>query len=394
MMTFTHSRMRGFSLVELMVSVVIGMLALLFATRLMTGAERDKQAAVGGSDSMQNGMLAMFSISNDAAQAGFGLNDPIISGCDTIMSDTEGFALATAQRNGATVRPLAAAIIESGGANPDRITLYSGSSPSGTGTVRLISNYNGGTSLGIDRKPYGFLQGDVIVVAPENIGGNCALAQVSSDPAGLAPPPAPQTLAIAGGSGMRFNSGQLGTAFTGSMARVFNLGPAASLSFHTWSVESGFLRLRSTDLAGAGEGAAVADNIVSIKAQYGFDIRPVAGFAPEGGLIVGRWSSTMVDADGDGVEGGAGDYQRIAALRVAVVARSKMPDRPDPATGNCTATSAQPQVFATTNYSGVTAQPVSVDVAVTGDPVDWKCYRYRVFENIVPLRNAGWRPTA
>ena len=50
----------GFSLVELMVSVVIGLLALVFATRLVVSGEQNKDAAVGGSDSMQNGMLALF----------------------------------------------------------------------------------------------------------------------------------------------------------------------------------------------------------------------------------------------------------------------------------------------------------------------------------------------
>jgi type IV pilus assembly protein PilW len=33
-------------------------------------------------------------------------------------------------------------------------------------------------------------------------------------------------------------------------------------------------------------------------------------------------------------------------------------------------------------------------VAVAGDTVDWKCYRYRVFNTIVPMRNSAWRPTA
>ena len=33
-----------------------------------------------------------------------------------------------------------------------------------------------------------------------------------------------------------------------------------------------------------------------------------------------------------------------------------------------------------------------VNVAVAGDTMDWKCYRYRVFETIVPIRNAQWRP--
>ncbi|MCA1248278.1 PilW family protein [Massilia sp. MS-15] len=387
-------RSAGFSLVELMVSVVIGLLAVLFATRLMTDAERNKAAALGGSDSMQNGMLAMFSISGDAEQAGFGLNDPLIVGCDTAMADSEGFEMAPAARGTAVVRPLAAAVIAPGGEGPDRITLYSGSSFSGTGTLRVTSDYIGGNRLDVDRVPYGFARGDVILVAPEQAGERCSLAQVSSDPAALAPPPSQQFIAF-GGAGFRFNSGALGAQYTGGAARVFNLGPAGSLGFRTWSVEGGFLRLRATDLGGAGAASqAVADNIVSLKAQYGFDTRTGELFQPEDGLRLGAWSNTMIDADGDGVAGSAGDYQRVVALRIAVVARAKNPERADPASGQCKATSTRPTVFATQDAEFTEAEAVQVDVEVEGDPVDWRCYRYRVFETIVPLRNAGWRPTA
>jgi len=40
----------------------------------------------------------------------------------------------------------------------------------------------------------------------------------------------------------------------------------------------------------------------------------------------------------------------------------------------------------------VAGVPITVNVAVTGDPLDWRCYRYRVFETVATLRNAGWRP--
>ena len=384
----------GFSLVELMVSVVIGLLAIIFATRLMTDSERTKDAALGGSDSMQNGMLAMFSISGDAEYAGFGLNEPLIVGCDTVLTDSEDYQLAPATRAGATVRPLAAAVIENGGAGPDRLSLYAGTALSGTGTVRVQENYIGGTRIDIDRRPYGFAQGDAILVAPEKKGGKCSVAQVSNNLDALAPSPSKQFLMI-GGSGNRFNSGALGAQYKGEAARVFNLGPADRLALRTWSIERGYLRLRATDLAGAGETAqAVADNIVSLKAQYGLDTRVGAAFKPELGMRVGVWSSTMTDPDSDGVNGGAGDYQRIAALRIAVVARARNPERPDPSTGQCSATTARPSVFATLGSDNGNAVPVQVDVAVSGDPVDWRCYRYRVFETIVPLRNAGWRPTS
>lgn len=389
-------RARGFSLVELMVSVVIGMLAILFATRIMTDGERNKDAAMGGSDSMQNGMLAMFQISGDAEQAGFGLNDPLIMGCNTVFSDSQGYALAEAERDGETVQPLAAAVIEPGGEGPDRLTLYAGGATGGATTLRVTQNYIGGNTISVDRPPWGYFKvGDVIVVAPEQLGADCAMAQVSVDPQTQPPIPAQQFLQF-GEVGQRFNRGALDVQYDGNTARLFNLGPGARLAFHTWSVDGGYLRLRATDMAGAGgvDGQAVADNIVTLKAQYGFDIRESTDFKPGEGTVIGQWSSEMIDADGDGVSGGAGDYGRVVALRIAVVARARNPERPIvnvEGEAECTATPVAPTLFASAQPEGVEPVEVEVNLAVAGDSVGWQCYRYRVFETIVQLRNAGWR---
>jgi len=379
----------GFSLVELMVSIVIGLLAVLFATRMMTDSERSKDGALGGSDSMQDGMMAMFSISADAEQAGFGLNDPILAGCDTAFSDDggAGYALATVKRGTTDVEPLAAAVIVNGGARPDTVSFYSGSAAGGTISVRLVGNYNGGSQIMIDRDPYGFAEGDVFVVAPEDGVGRCALAQVSALTEGASP-------AISfNDTSDRYNTGELGRTFPGSATRVFNLGPAAGLSFHTWLVENGVLRLRATNLGQGDDTQAVADNIVSIKAQYGLDTRAGAAFDPEQGMQIGAWSNEMTDADGDGVTGGPGDYQRVAAIRLAVVARNRSPERPA-AGGACSVTTEPLTVFGSRQPSEVDAVPVELDLSDTGDGPDWTCYRYRAFETIVPLRNSGWRPTA
>jgi len=387
-------RAGGFSLVELMVSIVIGLLAILFATRIMTDNERNKDAALGSADSMQNGMLAMFSMSLDAEQAGFGLNDPLLLGCNTLFNDSQGYRLAPATRAGVTIAPLAPLVIENNPTGSDRITMYAGSAPGGTAVLRLSANYlNGGNALTVDRVPYGFNLGDVLVVAPETPGDNCALSQVGQDPAGDAAPPAIQQLRI-GGNGQRFNNGGagLGQAYTGNTARVFNLGPGNRLAFRSWSVQSGYLRLQSTDMAGAANASqAVADNIVLLKAQYGFDTRPAIEFDSATDARIGRWSSTMIDADGAGGAGSAGDFGRVVAVRLALVARSKNPQRP-PVNGDCTATTQAPTLFGSTQPSGVTAVPVTLGLTVAGDTVDWRCYNYRVFETIISLRNAGWRP--
>jgi type IV pilus assembly protein PilW len=383
-------RQRGFSLIELMVSVVIGMLALAFALRLVAGAEKSRDTELGGSDSMQNGMVALFSISGDASDAGFGLNDPIVAGCDTVFSDTGGFALMQASVGGVAGRPLAPVVIESNSDGSDRVTFYTGSALGGTGTLRLTNNYVSGNRIDVDRIPYGFARRDVIVVAPEKPGAKCALAQIDSDPDALPPPPSPQFVTVSQAAGYRFNTGNLGVPFTGGAARLFNLGQPESLSFHTWSVAGGFLNLRSTDLAGGADGATVTDNIVAIKAQYGFDLRTGNSFDPQKGVVVSRWSSTLIDADGNGTVGNGGDYQHVVAVRLAVVARSKAVER----AATCTATPSKPQVFTTQAPQGVAAVPVTVNVAVPGDANDWRCYRYRTFETVVNLRNTGWRPEA
>jgi type IV pilus assembly protein PilW len=380
-------RQRGFSLVELMVSVVIGLLALLFAVRMVGGAEQTRRSALGGSDEMQNGMVALFTLGNDASGAGYGINDPIVAGCNTQFSDASGYQMASATRGTTAVTPLAPVVIESNGADPDRITFYSGTSIGGTPTLRLTSDAAAGaTQFDVDRIVYGFNQGDVLVVAPEQPGGDCRLVQRSdSDPTAT-------RVSTANGSGMRFNGGTSTATFKGYAARMFDLGPAASLAFRSWSVTDGYLQLRAVAPdASAAQPSTVAEDIVSIKAEYGFDTRTGSAFQPQNGLQVGVWSATMVDADGSGTAGDAADWQHIAAVRLAVVARSKAVEHPG-AGATCTTTTAQPVVFAGDAPVGVTAVPITLNVAVAGDPLDWRCYRYRTFETVVTLRNAGWRP--
>ncbi|WP_332851574.1 PilW family protein [Duganella sp. S19_KUP01_CR8] len=385
----------GFSLVELMVSVVIGLLALLFATRLIVGGEKTKDAAVGGSDSMQNGMLALFSLSSDATEAGWGLNDPMVAGCDTVFADANGYVLPTAQRGGANFTPLAAVVIQSNGPDPDLISFNSGTSQAGAGSVKLFADYTVGNTITVDSKnPYAFTNGDVLVVAPLTPGsGKCTLFQLSGF--GAAPN---STILVATGGPYRFNPlAGLATPYKQNLAYIYNLGSPTLLHFHTWSVANGVLLLRATELAGAElAGISVTDNVVSIKAQYGFDARlpgpnPYDPNPGADGMQITKWSGAMIDADSDGIVGSPGDFQRVAAVRIAVVARSKNTEKPNSA-GQCSATTVRPTVFAGTAPAGVAAAPVQVNVAVTGDSVSWQCYRYRVFETIVPIRNAQWRP--
>ncbi len=392
-------RAQGFSLIELMVSLVIGMLALVFATRLMLVSEQNKDVSLGGSDAMQNGLQAMLTMKNDLEQAGFGLNDPIINGCDTLFRDANGFELATAARGVTPITPLTAVVISSNGAASDEISMYAGGSQSGTGSLGVSSDTGGGGTPMIDRLPYGFALGDVVVMAnSEDRDGRCVVSQITDNPNDQPAPPAPPRILM--DDPARFNHADTAAVtFDALKARIFNLGSADDLSLRTWSVNNGFLRLRASNLAGASlDPATVADNIVSIKAQYGFDTRAAALFNPtigvqRTGMRIAQWSATMIDADGDSVVGGQGDWARVAAVRLAIVARGRNIEKPVGA-AECKWTTAPLVVFDTQEPAHVTKEPMTLDLAVAGDTVDWKCYRYRKFETIVPIRNAGWRPTA
>ncbi|TSA14002.1 MAG: prepilin-type N-terminal cleavage/methylation domain-containing protein [Betaproteobacteria bacterium] len=395
-----NSRQRGFSLIELMISVVIGLLAMVFVMRSTVTFETNRRSSVGGSDSMQNGVVALFSMENDAAQSGWGLNDTILLGCRARFYDSQNYA--NANTGGGVAVTLAPVSVVFNGANPDSISFASGTSDSGTGSVGIgINTAAGVTALTVDQVPWGYKVRDAIAIAPVTPGGTCAapatagscctIAQVSSTVV------APPTINIAndGTTATRFNAtGGLLAAFAGpSQAKVFNLGDGNALSLHTWDVSNGVLRLRATDLTGASNAptSAVA-GIVSIKALYGFDTRAGALFTPNLGLVISQWSAAMIDADADGVVGGPTDFQRMAAVRLAVVARGREPDKPN-SSGVCpNTTTALPTVFSSQQPSGIATVPIQVNVAVTGDSVDWSCYRYRVFETIVPLRNLGWKP--
>jgi type IV pilus assembly protein PilW len=142
----------------------------------------------------------------------------------------------------------------------------------------------------------------------------------------------------------------------------------------------------------------VADNIVHMRAQYGLDdgvkdgsvpFNTGAGVAGDG--LVDRFvSATTFNALAPL------PWQSLIAVRVAVVARSALAEKPHGSNGtDCDATT-----DGTEGPSVPDQRPVwsggLIDVSATGDPspsspLYWKCYRYRVFETTVPLRNWIWK---
>ena len=75
------------------------------------------------------------------------------------------------------------------------------------------------------------------------------------------------------------------------------------------------------------------------------------------------------------------EWAQIVAVRVAVVARSSLMEKPNATTGLCDTTTAASVNMPT--WSGGT-----FDLSANAD---WQCYRYKTFETTVPLRNMIWK---
>jgi type IV pilus assembly protein PilW len=109
-----------------------------------------------------------------------------------------------------------------------------------------------------------------------------------------------------------------------------------------------------------------------MKAQYGMD----------DGISNGSLSHASYTAN-DGVvdryvNSLPASWTQVLSIRLGIVARSALMEKADPATGICNITTVAP------TWAGGTLD-------VSADP-NWMCYRYKVFETTVPLRNMLWTP--
>ena len=92
----------------------------------------------------------------------------------------------------------------------------------------------------------------------------------------------------------------------------------------------------------------VAAHIVQLQAQYGKDT--------DGDGAVDTWDEITPAAPNA--------WLQVVAVRIGLVARSAMPERPDPATGACNTTTTPPRW-------SVGEFDLSADT-------EWRCFRYRV----------------
>ena len=362
-------RSRGISLVEIMVGVAIGLIGTVAIFQAVGAWSRHTQTASAGGDAQVAGTLALFSIERDvkAAGHGFGMAAAAAMGC-AVTSVLPGPPF--------NLRPID--IQQGAGGGPDTISILYGNSPFFIAQGTFTSST--ATSKTLTRRS-GFRRGDVAIVAgPGALPGSapCELIEITGDgnADGLTvdhvvgnyanfyrgPPDVPS----------RFNGVAAPPAF--AAGTIYSLGPQPTLN--VWSITGGRVLSRTEQFA-ATPPIPVAEGVVNIKAEYGVDLNN------DGQIANAEWQTAAPV-----------NFGTVLAVRVAVLVRSRHFERsadssstvPVPVTPNVPTyfdySGAKP--FVMTNVDG------TPDTNLPADPNNWRYYRYRVYERVIPLRNLLW----
>lgn len=347
-----HVRMRGLSLIDLMVGLGIGMVATLVILNVMVMFDARRRATAGSSDAQVNAVFAAAMLSRELRLAGHGLGPPSGLGC-SVHRAAAGTADATFL--------LAPAVITNGSNSaPDTLVVLAAGEQA-LPPSRLISPYTMDSGMLTLDSTLGVVPNAQLLL--QSAGSpDCALLSVAAVTIGA------YTVQPKAASGILS-----GTVF-GTGSPVVNVG---TLAYRRYSVDTNQrLQAESFDAAsGSWLASTLAEGVVNLQLQYGFDARAGAQATPQ----VTYWSDTPIDADGNGIAGNAGDWQRMLAVRLAVVTRSAQ--RKDE---SCDA-QAPTWMAGDANTGELESTTIKVDHLD-----NWKCWRYRVLQTEVALRNQLW----
>lgn len=364
----------GFSLPELMVSLVIALIALLAIGSVVVTNDRFQRATIGTSDAQTTGALALYAIERDARMAGYGLANGAALGCAPIQyyysanGGNCGAECYSKPANAAASFDLrfAPVFIEDDvdGDGPDAITLAYANPGNRFVPGTIKENMPEPAAEMKLEEVGGFDDNELIVVFQPGIG--CVLKQITQVQGAAA-----QKLQTNSGNAAPWNpvgGTSLFPAFTKG-ALVFNLGRPV---FRRYDVKNDQLRVTdhftyasATALPAIGNNPEVLhDQIVDLQAQYGKDT--------DGDQLVDTWD-TLLPAD----------WTQVLAVRIGVLARSRDEGRRE--NGACTATTKLPRWTG----SAPDGTPGNSDFTVPGGIPS--CYKFRVFETTIPLRNMIWR---
>ena len=361
----------GFTLVEIMVGLAIGMLATVIIIQVISVFEAQRRTTTGTADAQTSGAIALYNIGRELQQAGYPLMPVINSPLECTALNVNGTADPTTPNR---LSPVAVADNVAGtgvNASPsDRLTLRYGTGVMGGIPNQTLAALTAGDDVPVTlSNAFGCNAGDAALI---NTGASCTLTTVKDLPAP--------------------------TATTITLAKAPTVAAGVDLScLGTWNeisyaVNDGNLERTVVSNFGAASTTAVVAGVVNLQVQYGVS-------ATANSNQVTRWLNAKNIADWSvPVDGAAtpdnwgtgltvANRNRIKSVRVAVVARNAKTEAGTVTAACSSITAAAPTGLCA--WEGSAASPAPTIDLSAGDP-NWRSYRYRVFETIIPLRNMVW----
>lgn len=328
----------GFSLIELLVGVVLGMIAVIVVMQVFSLSERGQRSATSGDEAQTNGAIAATELQRNIRQSGHGAANLLLAGCSLTLPG--GRVLS--------------------GLGP--VTINHASIPAGdSGSDTLLVVFSNGN---------GAPEGDRIIAEPSAVTYTMTTATAFNTNdyviAANQVRPAPCNLLLD-----RVNAAPVGANVSvaagavGLQDTLFNWGLAPKVL--AYAVRNGRLTQCDYMVNDCSSEAAqvwveIIDNVVNLRAQYGRD----TSAAPMDGIV---------DLFDQTTPATACQWARMSAVRLAITTVSGQLEKTIVTdSGNAP------------RWAGTEEAPIDLSAENL-----WQYYRYKVFEAIVPLRNLAWQ---
>ena len=349
----------GFSLVELMVGLAIGMLATIVIIQVMGVFEGQRRSTSGSADAQTNGGIALYSITRELQMAGYPLLPIVDSPLECASISINGAAPTTTLDRLTPVSVVDGAV--AAGVNPsDRITIRFGTTLLGGAATQVTSLVNGDEAVVLSN--LGCQKGDASLITQ---GTSCALSVVAD------------VLTVA--TPLTYKVKLANATLAASPNNLACLGPWNEITYQVNQASGNLERVSVVNGANTTVPPALPSvaGVVNLQVQYGISAtassnQVTAWVDPSGAT----WAAPTV-----------ANRNRIKAIRIAIVARNAKMEPTAVTTACSSLTAAAPTGLCA--WAGSVASPAPAIDLSPGD-ANWARYRYRVFETIVPLRNVIW----
>lgn len=323
---------RGFSLIEIMIGMVIGMIGIIVIMQVTSVFEKQKRTTTSGDDAQNGGAIALYGMQKEISQAGWGITHKYLNGRPLQTP----FTLIN-QLFPVIVNPPQLAGIGDPGTDTLMLAYGSSNTPEGGKIENTISGlpYKVGTGTGTGQPSdggKGFTVGDWVIPAQDGLG-TLNLYQVVN------PGAATDVVAVNGVPPQLVSvSADTPTQKVSNNPRLFNMGAAPAIT--AYAVINGSLSVcdyfNNDCVANAGAWQQLAGNIINMRVQC----------------------------------------ESSSGVRIALVSRGAQRDTQN-------VTNATPTWNPNNAVADVVATPANWSA-------DWQKYRYKTFEVVIPIRNAIW----